>query len=63
MPINYGAQGDQPGPMGDTPNADGQDMAAPMDMGKACQAAADASMAHCEAEARKVAMGMGPIAE
>lgn len=63
MPINFGAQGDQPGPMGETPNADGQNMAAPMDMGQACQAAADASLAHAEAEGRKVAMGVSPMAE
>lgn len=61
MPINYGAQGDHPGPSGQSPTADGENAAAPMDMGKACQAAADASMAHAEAEGRKVAMGMGSV--
>jgi hypothetical protein len=59
MPITMGAQGDHPGPSGQSPTADGQDAAAPMDMGQACQAAADAATAHAASEGAKVAMGMG----
>lgn len=62
MPITMSstppASAPMPGPSGETPTADGQDMAAPMDMGKACQAAADAATAHAAAEGSKVAMGM-----
>jgi hypothetical protein len=56
MPITMSG-GKMPGPSGETSSADGQMAGA--DMSAACQQAADASMAHCEAEAGKVAMSTG----
>jgi hypothetical protein len=52
------APGQNPGPMRQTPNADGQAADAPQDMSAACEQAVDAAISHGESEGRKVAMGV-----
>jgi hypothetical protein len=56
MPMSS-APGQNPGPMRQTPNADGQDGDAPQDMSTACEEAVDAAVSHRETEGRKVQMG------